>query len=98
MNTADKQTDNAVYGIIGANVLTLIMAVWQHWSLLGLLWPFWIQSVIIGWYARQRILKLQQFSTEGLTMNDQAVAETAARGTRSRTSFCCTTAPFISAT
>ena len=54
----------------------LVLAVVQQWSVLELMWPFWMQSVIIGYYARRRILALEQFSTEGLTMNDRPVAET----------------------
>jgi hypothetical protein len=40
------------------------------------MWPFWIQSLVIGWYARQRMLKLTRFSTEGLRINNRAVEAT----------------------
>lgn len=46
---------NAVIGIVVANALALALALWQQWPLVVLLWPFWIQSVLIGWYARLRI-------------------------------------------
>lgn len=68
--------DRAVRGIVASNVLTLVLAVWQDWSLEELLWPFWLQSVVIGWYARQRILALRKFSTEGLRVNGRAVEPT----------------------
>ena len=45
------------------------------WNLGWLLWPYWIQSVIIGWYARRRMLALAQFSTEGFTSNGRRVPE-----------------------
>lgn len=68
--------DRALRGIVLANAVTLVLAVVQQWSLLQLLWPFWMQSLIIGWYARQRILALREFSTDGLTINDRAVDPT----------------------
>jgi len=68
--------DDALKGILIANGVTLAVAVWQDWSVLQLLWPFWMQSVIIGWYARQRILKLTRFCTKGVKINDRAVEPT----------------------
>lgn len=41
--------DRGLWAIVGANALTLLIAGWQQWGLLQLLWPFWIQSVIIGY-------------------------------------------------
>jgi hypothetical protein len=76
MEPLEKPPDTSVVGIVGANALTLAAAVWQEWGLLHLLWPFWIQSAIIGWYARRRILLLQQFSTDDLRMNNQPVEPT----------------------
>jgi len=78
MPSSGPQTDHAVRGILVANAVTLAFAVWQGWSVLQLMWPFWAQSVIIGWYARQRILKLASFCTEGLRINHQPVEPTRA--------------------
>jgi len=78
MMRPDHPADSAIWGILGSNALTLVMAVWQDWGMLGLMWPFWIQSVIIGWYSRQRILKLDRFSTENFKINDRAVDPTPA--------------------
>jgi uncharacterized protein DUF6498 len=61
-----------------SNALAAGMALILRWPLETLLWPYWIQSVIIGWYSRQRVLALKSFSTDGLTMNDQPVPETVA--------------------
>jgi hypothetical protein len=41
-----------------------------------LLWPYWIQSVVIGYYNVRRIQKLQRFSTDGLKINGSAVDPT----------------------
>ena len=58
-----------------SNAATLVAALVLHWDLSWLLWPYWIQSVVIGWYARRRMLALDRFSTEGFTSNGRRVAE-----------------------
>ena len=72
-----------VLGIVAANVLTIALAWWQHWPLVTLLWPYWLQSVIIGWYSRKRILALGQFSlanTDGFDKgSDEATKRSTAR-------------------
>lgn len=72
------QTDLATRHILVANGVTLAVALWQGWGVVQLMWPFWIQSVIIGWYARQRMLKLSRFCTEGFRINNRAVDPTPA--------------------
>jgi len=43
--------------IIASNLATLIAALLQGWGMIQLLWPFWGQSVIIGFYSLLRIRK-----------------------------------------
>jgi len=43
--------------IIASNLATLIAALLQGWGMIQLLWPFWGQSVIIGYYSLLRIRK-----------------------------------------
>ena len=69
-----------------ANAATLGAAFVLHWDLGWLLWPYWIQSVIVGWYARRRMLALDRFSTEGFTSSGRRVAENDA-GKRSTATF-----------
>lgn len=69
-------TDRALWAILASNALTLGVALWQDWGLLHLLWPFWVQSVVIGWYARRRMLALRAFCTEGMRINNRAVEPT----------------------
>ena len=59
-----------------SNAVAAGMALVLRWPLETLLWPYWIQSVIIGWYSRKRVLALKNFSTEGFTMNDAPVPAT----------------------
>jgi hypothetical protein len=76
MHTDARPHDDALKGILITNAITLAAALWQDWSVLQLMWPFWMQSLIIGWYSRQRILKLTRFCTKGLRINNQAVDPT----------------------
>ena len=71
-------SDRAVQGILAANAVTLLVALWQQWPATLLLWPYWVQSVVIGVYARRRILALKRFSTEGFKINGRAVKPTEA--------------------
>ena len=54
-----------------SNAATLVAGLLLHWNVSALLWPYWMQSVIIGWYARKRMLTLDQFSTSGFTSNGE---------------------------
>jgi hypothetical protein len=74
--TPPSPRDESLRGIFLANGITLAIALWQDWSVLHLLWPFWMQNLIIGWYARRRILQLTRFCTKGVRINDRAVEPT----------------------
>ncbi len=64
--------------LLVVNAVTLAVALGLQWPVATLVWPYWIQSVVIGYYSRKRILALGRFSTEGFTMNDQPVSPTPA--------------------
>ena len=70
--------DRAVLGIVAGNVLTLAIALWQRWPVTLLLWPFFIQSLVIGRYAYLRMLALRRFATDGMKLNDVPVEATEA--------------------
>ncbi len=84
--TAVKPEASATTGLLISNAMTLAAAFILEWPLALVIWPYWIQSVIVGWYARKRMLALKKFSTEGFTSNDQPVPENE-RGKRSTASF-----------
>lgn len=65
----------ALLAIAAGNLVTIVIAVLQGWSPLLMLWPFWFQSVAIGWYNGRRMLALKRFSTEGFTSKGQRVPE-----------------------
>ncbi|MFZ5635018.1 MAG: DUF6498-containing protein [Pseudomonadota bacterium] len=72
--------------LILANLATLLAALFFAWDIGWLFWPYWIQSVVIGWYARKRMLSLARFSTRGFTSGGKPVPETEA-GKRSTATF-----------
>lgn len=83
----EKAKDNSpILALVGANALTLVFALALDWTAGMLLWPYWLQNLVIGWYARRRMLALRRFSTEGFTSNDQPVPENQ-EGKRSTASF-----------
>jgi len=72
--------------LIFSNAATLAAGLLLHWNVGWLLWPYWMQSVIIGWYARKRMLALDKFTTTGFTSNGQQVPEDES-GKRSTANF-----------
>lgn len=72
--------------LLVSNGATLAAALAFDWPPGWLLWPYWIQSVVVGWYARKRMLGLARFTTKGLTSNGRHVPETEA-GKRSIANF-----------
>lgn len=76
MTESGKPSGTAsILALVISNALTLVFALWLDWPLGMLLWPYWLQSLVIGWYAGRRMLALQAFSTEGFHMGNQRVSE-----------------------
>jgi hypothetical protein len=70
------EKDRALAWIIAGNLFALATVHFTNGGLILLLWPYWAQSVVIGWYAQKRMRALTEFSTDGLKINDQPVAPT----------------------
>ncbi|BAO43139.1 DUF6498-containing protein [Thiolapillus brandeum] len=77
--------DNSLWGLLLANLVTIVLAVLQGWDLLLVMWVYWCQSVIIGIFNFWRMLTLKKFTTKGLKMNGSPVAAT--DSTRRQVSF-----------
>lgn len=73
-----KPADSAVRGIVVMNVVVALGAAVSGDGLMMLLWPYWLQSVVIGYYAMRRIQKLERFKTENFKINGEAVDATPA--------------------
>lgn len=85
-SAAAPPRDHEYLGLLVSNLLVLILALWQDWPVSMLIWPFWLQSVVIGALHVQRMLALRDFSTQGLTSGGRPVPETEA-GKRSTAWF-----------
>ena len=68
--------DRSVVVLLLSNLLTIALAVYQHWDVLVVMWVYWGQSVIIGYFSFRRIMDLKRFSTAGFMINDQPVKPT----------------------
>jgi cation transport ATPase len=74
--TLPAPTDRGALGwLVASNAVTLVLALWQGWSLGLLLWPYWAQSVIIGVFSYRRMLGLQRFSTANFRVNGKPAEE-----------------------
>lgn len=60
------------------NAMVIVGALVAGDGLGMLMWPYWIQSMVIGYYSVRRIQKLQAFKTDGLQINGQYVDPTPA--------------------
>lgn len=71
-------SDRSLTVLLLSNLLTLVLAVVQQWDVRVLMWIYWAQSVIIGYFNVHRILALENFTTSGFMINDKPVKRTAA--------------------
>jgi Family of unknown function (DUF6498) len=70
--------DRSLHGILLGNLVTLAAGIANGWSAAPLLWIFWGQSVVIGIANVVRMMRLEQFSTEGFRSGGRRVPETKA--------------------
>ena len=68
--------DPSTLFLVLSNLATMAFALVERWDLSVVMWIYWGQSVVIGFFNWRRILSLRQFSTENFTMNDQPVDPT----------------------
>lgn len=71
----DPALGRGLAGIALGNALTLAIALWQQWTALDLLWPFFLQSLVIGYYARRRLLLAPQLTVGNITINGRRVTD-----------------------
>lgn len=81
-------TDGSVWTLLLINVIALITAVLQGWSLAELMLIYWAQSLIIGASYVARISKLDKYSTEGFKINGKNVQPNAATKRQTAFFFC----------
>lgn len=62
--------------VLASNLIVLGLAIRHDWPASLLFWPYWIQSVAIGFFARRRMLALREFSTAGLRVYGRHLPDT----------------------
>lgn len=72
-----KSKDYSGAGILVSNVLVIVFAMIEGWSLGSMMVIYWVQSVVIGIFHVFRMLLLRSFCTEGFTSNGTRVPENA---------------------
>ena len=80
--------DGSVWMLLAINLIALMTAIWQGWSLAELMLIYWAQSLIIGASYVLRISRLGNYSTEGFRMNGRSVKPNAATKRKTAFFFC----------
>lgn len=70
-------SDPSLYFLILTNTLVGAAVFWYQWPLINLMWIYWFQSVIIGYFNYKRMNQLEHFSTKGLKFNGRFLDESA---------------------
>jgi hypothetical protein len=65
-------------GLVVANLAALVTALWFDWPPSALLWPYWLQSLVIGGFAVRRMLTAPRICTKGFSSNGKPVPATRA--------------------
>ncbi|MCL4365886.1 DUF6498-containing protein [Patescibacteria group bacterium] len=78
-------SDSSSISLLISNLVVIILALVQKWDISTVLWVYWMQSIIIGFFNFLRILSLKHFSTENFTINNQPASPT--NNTRIFTAF-----------
>ena len=76
--TGQLANDRSMVVLLLSNLFTMVLAVYQQWDVFVLMWIYWGQSVIIGYFNVHRIMDLKEFSTAGFRINNRPVKPTPA--------------------
>lgn len=68
--------DSSSISLFASNIIVIILSLVQRWDITTVLWVYWMQSIIIGFFQFLRILNLKNFSTENFIINDQPAQPT----------------------
>jgi len=85
--TAGPLGDSSLVGLVIANLVVIVIALVLKWDLGPLMWIYWGQSVIIGFFNFLKMITLRQFSTEDFYHGDGSTQVSATRGGQLSASF-----------
>lgn len=71
-------SDRSASILILSNLVVIILAVIQRWQIIELLWVYWLQNIIIGFFNWRRMMNLKEFSTENFKSNGVQLPSTKA--------------------
>jgi len=63
--------DPSLWLLLLSNIATIFFAIIGNWNLLTIMWVYWFQSIIIGFFSFIRILQTKKFSTQKLQASKQ---------------------------
>jgi hypothetical protein len=69
-------SDRSLTFLLVTNLATVVFAVLQQWRITDLLWIYWGQSVVLGYYNVHRIVDLDRFSADGFIRSIRPVEPT----------------------
>jgi hypothetical protein len=59
--------------LLSVNLVTIIVALWQNWNVADLIWVYWLQSLIIGYFQVLKIKNMEIFTTDRFYINEKPV-------------------------
>ncbi len=62
-------SDRSTLFLIVSNIIMIIFALFENWNLITIMFIYWCQSIIIGFFTFLKMLTLKDFSTEGVNSN-----------------------------
>lgn len=68
--------DSSTISLLFSNLVIIFLSFIQKWEVSTILWVYWIQSIIIGFFQFLKILSLKKFSTENFTINNEPALPT----------------------
>ena len=63
------EKNKSLYSLLLANLLVIFFAIYQSWSIFDVMFIYWFQSIIIGFFNIFRILGLENYSVKGFKEN-----------------------------
>lgn len=63
-------SDLTTWSLIGSNLITITFAILEKWDVRTVLWLYWWQSVVIGFFNVMKIISLREFSTAGFKLGN----------------------------
>jgi hypothetical protein len=64
--------DPSSWILVMANILSIVIAIYEHWEIRTVMWVYWGQSLAIGFFNFFHLITLKDFSISNLSIEDKA--------------------------